>query len=58
MTAVTDATYVTLATTAADAKAVADATDAPHADVDLTDVDFFNNITFRQEHQRIPYCKF
>jgi hypothetical protein len=50
---VTDATYVTLAATVADAKPVTDATDAPFADIDLTDVDFFNNITFRQEHLRV-----
>jgi hypothetical protein len=57
VTAVTDATYVTLAKKDADSKAVTDATDAPLADIDLTDADFFNNITFRQEHPRIQYCE-
>jgi hypothetical protein len=55
---VTDATDVTLASTVADAKAVTDATFALLADVDLTDVDFFNNITFRQERLLIQYCKY
>ena len=54
----TDATDVTMATTVADTKAVADATDATLADTDLTDADFFNNITFRQEHLLIQYCKY